>query len=73
MTFDEAWKAMDEGRAIRRPSWEPGRYMVIESGIEKTYEGEKVIAWGYRVLSMDDEPTDWETCERAADVSPYAV
>lgn len=60
MTDTEAWKAMEDGKKIRRPSWREGYYMTIENGIEMTYDEKGThIATGFR--SFTGEPViDWE-------------
>lgn len=62
MKLEDAWKLMEQGKKIRRPSWVAGRYMVFnQDGIEATYDAQgNLLALGYRVFDMATEPEDFE-------------
>jgi hypothetical protein len=56
MTLEEAYAVMDEGGAITRANWEPGSYMIVVDGVEKTYNATgTVIALGYRSFGDEDD------------------
>jgi hypothetical protein len=54
------YKAMDSGKKVRRPCWNPSAYMKLNNdGIEETYIDDKIVALGFR--SFDDlDVNDYE-------------
>jgi hypothetical protein len=68
MTLDEAYALMMLGKAIRRPSWLPNRYMILRDGVELTMEDGKIIAYGYREFPPAED--DYEVTNLGSGLLP---